>query len=112
MIFSSGLRKSKTDVVSVNNVSFVNGKQIISVRARGGYSPRVSLARADMPTVLRMETKGTFDCSSALIIPSIDYRGYLPQAGITEIEISPQKSGTTLKGFCAMGMYSFQVKFN
>ncbi|MEK9183790.1 MAG: cupredoxin domain-containing protein [Patescibacteria group bacterium] len=97
---------------AVNNVSLLDGKQIIEISAKGGYSPKVTTAQADMPTVLKIDTLGTFDCSSALAIPSIGYRTNLPPSGSTEIEIPAQKSGSTLRGLCGMGMYNFQIRFN
>ena len=95
----------------VVTASVVDGKQIISITAKGGYAPRSSVARADMPTIIRVTTNGTFDCSSALTIPSIGYRTNLPLSGVTDIEVSPQKAGTTLRGLCAMGMYTFTIDF-
>lgn len=95
-----------------SNVSIVDGKQIITIDAKGGYAPRETEAKADMPTILRVATKGTFDCSSALTIPAIGYQNSLPPSGTTDIEISPQKAGTTLQGLCAMGMFNFAIKFN
>ena len=89
----------------------VDGKQIIPITAKGGYAPRSNVARADMPTIIRVTTKGTFDCSSALTIPSIGYRTNLPLSGITDINVPPQKAGTTLRGLCAMGMYTFSIDF-
>lgn len=97
---------------SAHNVSIVDGKQIIDITAKGGYSPRVSSARADMASVLRIETNGTYDCSSALTIPALHYRDYLTPSGITEIEVPPQKAGTSLQGLCAMGMKNFRINFN
>lgn len=96
---------------TVNNVSVVNGTQMIAITARGGYLPRVTTASANIPTVIKMTTKGTFDCSSALTIPAIDYRTNLAPSGVTEIEVPPQKPGTKLQGICAMGMYSFAINF-
>ena len=96
---------------SVSNVSIVNGKQIIEINARGGYSPRLTNAKSEIPSVIRMKTQGTFDCSSALVIPALGYRSNLSSSGITDIEVPPQKSGTTLQGLCSMGMYSFSIKF-
>lgn len=93
-------------------VAVVDGKQIVTIVAKGGYAPRVSNAQADMPTVLRVETRGTFDCSAALSIPAIEYRAMLPPSDTTDIEVPPQKSGTTLQAMCAMGMYGFSVAFN
>lgn len=95
-----------------NNASLVDGKQVIEISAKGGYSPKTTLAKADVPTVIKMKTEGTFDCSSSIFIPGLNYRKNLQPSGITEIEVPPQKAGTTLRGLCAMGMYNFQVQFN
>ncbi|OHA01392.1 MAG: hypothetical protein A3C11_02645 [Candidatus Sungbacteria bacterium RIFCSPHIGHO2_02_FULL_49_12] len=95
-----------------NNISIVDGKQIIEIDAKGGYLPRNSVAKANIPTVIKVRTNGTFDCSAALVIPSIGYRKNLPSSGETLIELPSQKEGSTLQGLCAMGMYNFSVKFN
>ena len=95
----------------VNNVSVVGGRQIIEISAKGGYMPKVTAAKANMPTIIKVGTRGTFDCSSALSIPSLGYRKNLPPSGETLIDVPPQKSGSTLRGICAMGMYSFQINF-
>ena len=104
---------AKTDTaVSKNNVSVADGKQIIEIDAKGGYSPSITIAKANIPTVIKVKTQGTFDCSSALVIQSIGYRANLPPSGETLIEVPPQEAGSTLRGMCAMGMYNFSVKFN
>lgn len=108
MFFLSGNSAPTTQVVTA---SVVDGKQIISITAKGGYTPRSSVARADMPTIIRVTTKGTFDCSSALTIPGIGYRTNLPLSGTTDINVPPQKAGTTLRGLCTMGMYTFSIDF-
>lgn len=100
------------DVNNANNISIVDGKQIIAIAAKGGYSPRVTNAKAGIPTVIKMDTRGTFDCSSALAIPSIGYRNNLPPSGETVIELPPQKAGTSMRGLCAMGMYNFSINFD
>ncbi len=94
------------------NVSIVGGEQIIQIDAKGGYTPRYTVAKANTPTTLNVKTSGTFDCSSAISIPSLRYRANLPPSGITPIKIPPQSAGTTLQGICAMGMYNFTVNFN
>lgn len=94
-----------------NNVTVENGKQIVTISAKGGYSPRISKAKTDMPTTLRIQTNGTFDCSSALNLPSMNYQKNLPATGVTDIELPPQKAGSTFEGLCAMGMYRFQIAF-
>jgi plastocyanin domain-containing protein len=95
-----------------NNVSIIDGKQVIEITAKGGYSPRNTIAKANMPTVLKVKTNGTFDCSSGLSIPSIGYQEYLPSSGETLIEIPQQKENSTLQGLCSMGMYNFEIKFS
>ncbi len=93
-----------------NNVSIENGKQIIEITAKGGYQPRKSLAKAGLPTVIRFNTEGTFDCSSSIRIPSLKISKYLPQTGTTDIYIGTPEA-STLRGSCGMGMYSFEVEF-
>ena len=95
-----------------SNISMVDGKQIIEINAKGGYLPRNTIAKANTPTAIKIITQGTFDCSSAVVIPSLGYRKNLPPSGETFIQIPPQKEGSTLQGLCAMGMYNFSVKFN
>jgi Cu+-exporting ATPase len=100
-----------TDSPPVSNVTIEDGKQIVTISAKGGYSPKVTEAKADMPTVLRVETQGTFDCSSVLAIPSMNYQENLPPSGVTEVELPPQKAGSTFEGLCGMGMYRFEIAF-
>lgn len=110
ILFSGGSGLDTTP--SVDNVSIIDNRQIVAINAKGGYSPRLTAAKADLPTVIRITTNGTFDCSSAFTIPSIGYRTNLPQSGVTDVDLPPQKSGTTLTGLCSMGMYSFAINFN
>ena len=111
IIFARNGNKTNT-AVSQNNVSIADGKQIIEIDAKGGYSPSVTVAKANIPTVIKVKTKGTFDCSSALVIQNIGYRANLPQSGETLIDVPPQEVGSTLRGMCAMGMYNFSIKFD
>ena len=94
----------------INNVSIVDGKQIIEIHAKGGYSPRSSVAKAGLPTILRFDTSGTFDCSSSVRIPSMNISKILPQTGSTDIDIG-SKQVSILSGTCGMGMYPFEVNF-
>ena len=96
---------------NANNVSMaVDGKQIIEIRAKGGYSPVHSVAKAGVPTILRVDTNGTFDCSSSIRIPNLNISRNLPMSGTTDIDIGAQSVGT-LQGTCGMGMYPFDIKF-
>lgn len=94
----------------VQNVTVVDGKQTIDVTAKGGYQPRKSVAKAGIPTVLRFNTSGTFDCSSAVRIPSMDVSKNLEPTGVTEIDLGSPKVGI-LQGTCGMGMYPFEIDF-
>lgn len=93
-------------------VSIVDGKQIIDIFAKGGYSPRAVSAKAGIPTVLRVKTQGTFDCSSSLVIPNLRYQKFLAPTGTEEINLSAEQAQGTLQGLCSMGMYGFRVAFN
>ena len=105
---SVGVNQEKN--IPAQNVSVVNGKQIIEINARGGYSPNISVAKAGVPTILRINTNGTFDCSSSVRIPSLNISKYLPSTGITDIDLGTQ-AVSTLSGMCGMGMYRFQILF-
>jgi plastocyanin domain-containing protein len=98
---------AKTGTESVGT----DGKQIVEITARGGYTPKVSIAKAGVPTIIRIVTNNTFDCASSISIPSIGYRNNLPRTGTTDIEVPAQSAGTKLQGSCSMGMYSFTVSF-
>lgn len=113
IVLSRGKGNSSNDAgQAANNVSTTDGKQIITIDAKGGYSPKATTAKADTPTIIKVATNGTYDCSSALTIPSLKYRTNLPPSGVTDIEVPPQKAGTKLQALCAMGMYNFAVSFN
>jgi plastocyanin domain-containing protein len=109
IIFSGG---TKTEVTDGNNVEIKDGIQYVTITAKGGYRPAVSLAQAGIPTKLVVNTKGTFDCSASLVINSLNYKKILPQNGETEIDVGVPVADEPLVGVCSMGMYNFQVKFN
>lgn len=111
MIGNKGQKSEQVEPAIVEGGMSVDS-QVVEISAKGGYSPRVVSARAGIPTIIKVTTKGTFDCSSALTIPSIGYRTNLPPSGVTDIEIPPQVAGTSLQGICQMGMYSFAINFN
>lgn len=97
-------------VENVNNVSIVDGKQIIEIKAKGGFNPTHSIAKAGIPTVLRMNTNGTFDCTSIVRIPKLNISQNLPISGSTDIDLGTQKVAV-LQGTCGMGMYPFDITF-
>jgi plastocyanin domain-containing protein len=107
-IAGKGEGEATNPLVAANNVSIVDGKQIVEIRAKGGYLPRKSVVKAGMPTILRVNTSGTFDCSSAIRIPSLRVSQTLPATGVTEIELGSLEPGM-LQGNCGMGMYPFEI---
>ncbi len=95
---------------NIQNVSIVDGKQIIEIKAKGGYTPRGSVAKAGIPTIIRFNTNSTFDCSASVRIPSMNVSELLPNSGSKDIDIGIPTAGT-LRGSCGMGMYPFQIEF-
>lgn len=91
--------------------TIVDGTQFIDITAKGGYSPRVVTAKEGVPTVVRITTKGTFDCSASVVIPKLSYQKFLKPSGTEDILIPAEEAKGTLQGLCSMGMYNFQIQF-
>lgn len=100
------------DVPESTNIKTEGDKQIVEIKAKGGYAPAMTTAKAGVPTIIRIQTNGTFDCSTALRIPDLKYSKNLPATGTTDIEVPAQEAGTTLSALCSMGMYHFKIQFN
>lgn len=98
------------NITEQNNVKIENGIQIVDIRARGGYQPRRSQAKAGIPTILRFDSKGTFDCSASVRIPSKKISRSLDFSGSTDIDIGIPEVGI-MQGSCSMGMYPFEIDF-
>ncbi len=107
-VFSKG--PTTSDTIPENNVSVVDGVQIVEVRAKGGYIPEKSVAAAGMPTTLRLTTSGTFDCSSIVRIPSLSLTKNLPPTGSLDIDLGVPEKGV-FRASCGMGMYPFEIDF-
>lgn len=101
----------ENDDSTVENGVIKDGVQYMTITAHGGYSPKNSFAKAGVPTKLIVKTNSTYDCSAALVIPSLKYREMLPNTAETIIDVGTPKAGDTLQGVCGMGMYSFVVSF-
>lgn len=97
---------------SAQNVQIKDGVQYVTIDAKAGYSPKVSTAKAGIPTKLVVKTNGTYDCSASLVIRSIGYQKILSQTGEEVIDIGTPKVGQPLQGLCGMGMYNFKINFN
>jgi plastocyanin domain-containing protein len=110
LMFSVGSSSDKGST-GVGSATIVDGKQIIEINAKGGYSPRVVDAKAGIPTVIKMKTAGTFDCSASVVIPELSYQKFLDSTGTEEIEVPAEKAQGTMQGLCSMGMYNFEIRF-
>jgi plastocyanin domain-containing protein len=98
------------DVASSQNIEIKGGIQYITIIARGGYSPRVTEAKAGLPSKLVVKTEGTFDCSASLVVRPVGFKKILQPTGAEVIDLGILKSGDKIQGVCGMGMYSFQIK--
>ena len=96
---------------NVSAVSQENGMQKIEIMARGGYTPNQITAKANRDTVLQIETKGTYDCSSSVSIPKLSYVNNLPATGLTNIQIPANMAKDSLEILCGMGMYRATINF-
>ncbi len=116
IIFQGGIKiKDNSGITTdtiVQNSEIRDGIQYVTINARGGYTPRVSTAKAGIPTKLIVRTNGTFDCSASLVIRSLGYQKILPQTGETTIDIGIPQTGLPLQGVCGMGMYNFLINFS
>jgi plastocyanin domain-containing protein len=111
LLIALGTNTSSGVTALASGVTMEGDTQIIDVTAKGGYAPRNIEAKAGVNTVIRMETRSTFDCSAALTIPVLNVRKMLPPSGVTEFEVPPEKAVGTMRGVCSMGMYSFTINF-
>ncbi len=112
IVFIGSKSKNNTGTgEAVQNVEIKDGIQYITINAKGGYWPRVSTAKANIPTKLIVKTNGTYDCSASLVIRSIGFQKILAQTGEEIIDLGIPKADQPLQGLCGMGMYNFKVNF-
>lgn len=76
-----------------------------------GYSPYRSVAKADQPVRIHLETNEVYSCTRSFVIPSLNIQKLLYANGVETIDIEPQKAGTELQYTCSMGMYSGVIVF-
>lgn len=103
--------QNKSASSNVNTVAQQGSQQRIKILARGGYTPNQINAVANKDTVLEFETKGTYDCSSSISIPALNYRNNLPPTGSTEVKISAAQAKDSIEILCGMGMYRATINF-
>ena len=98
------------NVTQTQNVEMRDGIQYVTITAQGGYSPRITQAKAGVPTKLIVKTDGTYDCSASLVIRSVKFQKTLRPTSEEMIDLGILKSGEKIQGVCGMGMYNFQIK--
>jgi plastocyanin domain-containing protein len=97
-------------IKTVQNVEVKDGVQYVTIDARGGYFPKESSIKPNMPTKLIIKTNNTYDCSASLVVRSVNFQKMLKPTGEEIIDLGTLKSGEDINGVCGMGMYSFKVK--
>ena len=97
-------------IKNVQNVEVKDGVQYVTIDARGGYFPKESTIKPNMPTKLIIRTNNTYDCSASLVVRSANFQKMLKPTGEEIIDLGTLKSGEDINGVCGMGMYSFNVK--
>ncbi|PJA90161.1 MAG: hypothetical protein CO137_00945 [Candidatus Magasanikbacteria bacterium CG_4_9_14_3_um_filter_32_9] len=113
VFFGNSIFKNNTSSDAIaQNSEIKDVVQYITINAKGGYSPKVSTAKAGIPTKLIVKTKGTYDCSASLVIQSIGFQKILSPTGEEVIDLGTPKAGQSLRGLCSMGMYSFLINYN
>ncbi len=94
------------------NVTMENGTQVIAILAKGGYAPRQTNATAGLPTIIRVSTNNSYDCSVSLAVPKLNYQRFLGASETVDIPVTAAEAKGKLSGVCGMGMYSFNINFN
>jgi len=112
IIFLGGSKSGNNSTEAVQNSEIKDGIQYITINAKGGYSPKISTAKAGIPTKLIIKTDRTYDCSASLVIRSVGFQKILAQTGEEVIDLGTPKAGQPLQGVCGMGMYSFLINYN
>lgn len=93
-----------------DNITIKNDIQVIEITAKNGYQPKNTIAKANIPTIIKINGNNNFDCSAFVTIPSLNLSDNLIDKKYTEFNIGPQKP-SQLKGSCSMGMYKFNIQF-
>jgi len=112
VVLGGASKGGSESATGVQNSEIRDGVQYITIDAKAGYSPRVSMAKAGIPTKLIVKTNGTYDCSASLKIQAIGYQRILQNTGEEIIDIGTPKAGVPLQGLCSMGMYNFLINFS
>lgn len=89
-----------------------DGRQVVDIWAKGGYSPTRVSATGGQETILRFTTSNTYDCSAAMTIPSLGVSEFLEPTATKDIVVPADKATGNMLITCSMGMYSSTVSFS
>ncbi len=103
---------AQTSASTSSNVKMVNGKQQITIIASQGYNPKMTSAKAWIPSEIKIQGNNAYGCESAVRIPKLSYSKNLDPKWSDTVQVPAQKAGDTINGTCWMWMYNFQIKFN
>lgn len=104
--------KSVKSESKTTNITIEDEKQIVSIiSTAGGYSPSKTVAQANMPTILRMNSQNSYGCERSFRIPKMNINEILPTEGTTDIDLGTPEKGEEIFGSCSMGMYTFTISF-
>lgn len=101
---------SGAEVAQTENTELRDGVQYVTLTAKGGYFPKLSSIKPDIPTKLIVKTNSTYDCSASLVVRSVGFQKILSPTHEEIIDLGTPKAGDNINGVCSMGMYNFQIK--
>lgn len=79
------------------------GHDEVTIGVRGGYDPAEVRVRRGVPVRLVFDRQEASGCSEEVVIPEFGVRKFLPAHRRTEVDVTPQESGT-FEFTCGMGM--------
>lgn len=80
----------------------------VEITVEGGYKPNVIKIKKDRPVTLRFHRKDVSSCLEEVVISDFGVRQYLKLGEVTEIKLTPKKSGEF--GFaCGMNMFHGKI---
>lgn len=101
---SESVPYSQTDSLAADGTLTLNVQN-------SGYFPAVLKAPANANLLLNLVTNQTYSCARDFVIPKLNYYALLPDTGVIQVNIPPQKAGSVLYFTCSMGMFTGQIIF-
>ena len=112
VLIAIGAQLFKREAAQSANVSMNRDVQAIQISATPtAYEPNITIARANMPSVIQLNSQNNYGCTRELRIPAFNVQATLPNTGQEQIKLSAQAKGSVLDAVCSMGMYRFSIRF-